>query len=114
MGFMITMEEFEELYDNCDEIIYTNSMDDRKLKFIEVSDVFIIAPGGIGTLDEFFEVITLKKLKKHDKPIIILNVNHFFDIMLNMLNTMVEERFIDDEILFTVADNVEDAVELFN
>ena len=69
-------------------------MDIRKKEFLNNSDAFIITPGGIGTLDEFFEVITLKKLKKHSKPIIIFNINHFFDKMLDMLNEMSKQGFL--------------------
>ena len=110
------MDKFEELYANCDEIIYTESMYDRKLKFVEYSEAFIISPGGIGTLDEFFEVLTLKKLLIHNKPIIIFNMNNFFDKMMNMINTMVNEGFIrkDDENLFVVKDSVEEIIEYIN
>ena len=53
------MEEFEGMCSDCDEFIYTKSMDERKNLFVKHSDAFIIAPGGIGTLDEFFEIIVL-------------------------------------------------------
>ena len=54
------MGEFEAICEDCDEFIYTKSMDERKNLFLEHSDAFIIGPGGIGTLDEFFEIIVLK------------------------------------------------------
>lgn len=106
------MDEFEELFEYCDEIIYTKTMNERKTKFIDSSDLFIISPGGIGTLDEFFEAITLKKLKKHNKPIIILNVNHFFDNLLNMLDEMVELGFIieSDKKMVTVTTDIDETV----
>lgn len=108
------MGDFEELFENCDETIFTKSMDERKLKFLNCSDLFIISPGGIGTLDEFFEVYTLKKLKKHEKPIIIFNLNHFFDNMLIMLNAMIEDGFIEDEELFIVVESLDELVEHLN
>lgn len=109
------MSEFEELFEYCDEIIYTKTMNERKIKFIDNSDLFIISPGGIGTLDEFFEALTLKKLKKHDKPIIILNINHFYDNLLNMLDEMLELGFISeaDKKMVTVTSNVEEVINLF-
>lgn len=61
-------------------------MDERKNKFLENSDVFIISPSGIGILDEFFEIIALKKLKQHDNEIIIFNINHFSDKMIEMID----------------------------
>ena len=85
---------FEPLEDNCTEFINVDSMDERKRKFEELSDVFIISPGGLGTLDEFFEIATLKKLKKHNKEIIIFNLDHFFDTMLKMIDEMDEKGFL--------------------
>jgi hypothetical protein len=101
--------EFEPLCEECSEFIYVDSMDERKQKFLENSDAFIISPGGIGTLDEFFEIITLKKLKQHDKPIIVFNVNHFYDTMLKMLDEMGEKGFLykQDEI-FKVATTIDE------
>lgn len=108
------MTEFEDLFDKCDECIYTESMAERKYEFIDKSDIFIIAPGGIGTLDEFFEVITLKKLKYHDKRILIFNIDNFFDKMLDMLENMVFEGFIHKEDFdnIEVTDNVKDTIRL--
>lgn len=110
------MIEFEELYEKCDEVIYTKSMDDRKLNFVEHSDLFIISPGGIGTLDEFFEVLTLKKVKKHDKKIIILNVDHFFDKLLDLLNDMVDKGFVNktDMEMIIVTSNVDETMNYLN
>ena len=81
---------FEPLCEKCNEFIYVDSMDERKNKFVENSDAFIISPGGIGTLDEFFEIITLKKLKQHDKEIIVFNIDGFFNKMFEMIDEMVE------------------------
>ncbi len=109
------MGEFEDLFTDYDTIIYTLSMDERKQKFISSSDSFLIVPGGIGTLDEFFEVLTLKKLKKHDMDIVIFNMNHFFDKMLDMLNSMMEEGFVDRDIneLFVVTYSIDETVNAF-
>ena len=85
---------FEPLCKQCDEFIYVDSMDERKKKFLENSDAFIITPGGIGTLDEFFEIITLRKLKQHDKEIIVFNIEGFFDKMLEMIDEMSEKGFL--------------------
>ncbi len=65
------IDEFDTLENNCTSFIYTETMDERKNFFLMNSDAFIIAPGGIGTLDEFFEAITLKALNQHDKKIVI-------------------------------------------
>jgi hypothetical protein len=86
--------DFEPLCENCTDFIYVDSMDERKQEFLNNSDAFIIAPGGIGTLDEFFEIITLKKLRRHDKKIIVFNINHFYDTMLEMIDEMGEKGFL--------------------
>ena len=82
------------LYDKCTEFVYTETMRERKKILEERSDGFVIAPGGIGTLDEFFEILTLKQLNRHNKPIAIFNVDGYYDDMLNLLEKMVENRFM--------------------
>ena len=103
---------FEPLCEECSEFIYVETMDERKNKFLENSDAFIISPGGIGTLDEFFEIITLKKLKQHNKPIIIFNVDNFFGKMFEMIDEMAEKGFLyKQEELFKIATDID---EIFN
>lgn len=100
---------FEPLCEKCSEFIYVDTMDERKNKFLENSDAFIISPGGIGTLDEFFEIITLKKLKKHNKPVIVFNIDNFFDKMLEMIDEMGEKGFLyKQEKLFEIANSIEE------
>jgi len=99
---------FEPLCEKCNEFIYVDSMDERKNKFVENSDAFIISPGGIGTLDEFFEIITLKKLKQHDKEIIVFNIDGFFNKMFEMIDEMGERGFLyKQEELFKIANDIE-------
>lgn len=104
---------FEPLCDECSEFMYVDSMDERKNKFVENSDAFIISPGGIGTLDEFFEIITLKKLKQHDKEIIVFNISCFFDTMLKMIDEMSEKGFLyKQEHIFKVAYSIDEIFEI--
>lgn len=106
------IDNFEPLCRECREFIYVDSMDERKQKFLENSDAFIISPGGIGTMDEFFEIITLRKLHQHDKEIIVFNINHFYDTMLKMIDEMGEKGFLyKQEELFKVATTID---EIFN
>ncbi|MBQ6098400.1 MAG: TIGR00730 family Rossman fold protein [Methanobrevibacter sp.] len=101
--------DFEPLCKECSEFIYVDTMDERKAEFVKNSDAFIISPGGIGTLDEFFEIITLKKLKQHDKEIIIFNIDHFFDKMLEMIDEMGEKGFLyKQEDIFKTANTLEE------
>ena len=90
-------------------------MDERKQKFLENSDAFIISPGGIGTLDEFFEIITLRKLNQHNKEIIVFNINNFYDTMLKMIDEMDEKGFLyKQEELFKVATTVDEIFDYLN
>lgn len=103
------IDDFEPLCRECSKLIYVDSMDERKQKFLENSDAFIISPGGIGTMDEFFEIITLRKLHQHDKEIIVFNINHFYDTMLKMIDEMGEKGFLyKQEELFKVATTIDE------
>ena len=108
------ISEFDDDFKNCNEYIKTDSMDERKKLFLEKSDVFVIVPGGIGTLDEFFEVVTLKYLHRHSKKIVLFNINHFYDSMVLMLERMHDEGFIREGALdiFSVADSLDEVFEL--
>ncbi|MBE6508210.1 MAG: TIGR00730 family Rossman fold protein [Methanobrevibacter sp.] len=106
------INDFEPLCENCSEFIYVDTMDERKKKFEENSDAFIISPGGIGTLDEFFEIVTLKKLKQIDSEIIIFNIAGFYDKMIEMIDEMDEKGFLyKQEELFKTADRIDEIFE---
>ncbi len=79
------------------KLFTTQNMHERKLKLQELSDGFIALPGGLGTLEELFEIITWLQLGLHSKPIGILNVNHFYDDLLLMLEKMVKKGFLSME-----------------
>ena len=84
------------LYEYCDEMVYTDTMRERKQIMDERSDAFVVTPGGIGTYEEFFEMYTLKQLGRHQKPIIIFNIGGYYDRLLEMLRYTVEERFMQE------------------
>lgn len=79
------------------ELIIVDTMHERKLKMHELADGFIAIPGGYGTLEELFEIITWGQLGLHQKPIGILNVNGFFESLLQFLDTMVACGFLKQE-----------------
>ncbi len=81
----------------CTEVIHTETMRERKRLLDEKSDAFIITPGGIGTFDEFFEILTLKQLGRHNKAICIYNINNYFDSVLNMMQVGVDQNFITND-----------------
>ena len=82
------------LFDGCDETVYTENMRERKQIMEERSDAFIVAPGGIGTYEEFFEIYTLKQLGRHAKPIVLFNTAGYYDGLLSMLRHTVEQHFM--------------------
>lgn len=73
------------------------SMHDRKSLMAELSDGFIALPGGLGTIEEFFEVLTWAQLDIHDKPCGILNINGYFDCLIEFLDYTVSQKFIEKE-----------------
>ena len=79
------------------EMFVTTNMRSRKAKMEELSDAFIILPGGIGTLEEFFEIWTGSKLGYHSKPIVVCDPFGTFELMRTALNYLVEGEFIDAE-----------------
>ena len=102
-------------FKNCTDYIYTDTMRERKREMEENSEGFIMAPGGIGTLDEFFEILTLKQLGRHNKPIALYNVNGYYDELENLMNTSIAEQFITQDCkdlykLFTNIDEMLDYV----
>ena len=82
------------LFEECTEFIYTETMRERKAIMEEKSDAFIVLPGGIGTYEEFFEMLTLKQLGRHSKPMAMLNTRSYYDPMAAMLQNTVDEGFM--------------------
>ena len=94
-------------------MIFTETMRERKQRMQEESDACIVLPGGIGTLEEFFEILTLKQLGRDDRAIVLLNTLGAFDAMLRMLEELAERRFMSKNCLelYFVADTPEQAME---
>lgn len=82
------------LYPHCTRFIYTETMRERKAIMEEESDAFIVLPGGIGTYEEFFEMLTLKQLGRHGKPMAMLNTRGYYGPMNAMLQNTVDEGFM--------------------
>ena len=100
------------LYDRCDEMVYTDTMRERKQVMEERADAFIVTPGGIGTYEEFFEIYTLKQLGRHGKPIVIYNIGGYYDQLLAMLEHTVAQGFMRPASLelYMVAENPSQAL----
>ena len=101
------------LFQNCDEYIFTDTMRERKQIMEEKSDAFIVTPGGIGTFEEFFEILTLRQLNRHNKPIAILNINGYYSHMIAFLNNAAENNFMSKENLnlYFLSDNIDEILD---
>ena len=84
-------------HDRLSHLEVVATMHERKARMAELSDAFIALPGGIGTLEELFEIYTWSQLKFHQKRIGLLNTGHFFDPLIQLLDHMVEENFLGTE-----------------
>ena len=83
------------LYREATEYHSPDTMRERKKLLEDKADVFVMVPGGIGTFDEFFEIITLRSLARHNKPVAIYNVDGYYDLLLGMLEKCEEEGFVN-------------------
>jgi uncharacterized protein (TIGR00730 family) len=92
------------------QLILVDSMHERKTKMNELCDGVIALPGGFGTLEEFFEMLTWGQLGLHQKPVAILNVNGFYDSLIDLVQTMVDKgllKEVNKKMLLT-SDNIDD------
>jgi len=89
------------------EMVITSNMHERKQKMADLSDGFVVLPGGFGTLEEFFEVLTWLQLGLHGKPIGVLNVGGYYDHLFAQMEVMVQHRFLkqsNKDLVFNEAD----------
>lgn len=93
------------------ELHIVDSMHTRKQMMVDRADAFVVLAGGLGTLDEFFELLTWKQLGLHDKPIVLVNINGYWTKMLDAIRHIADVGFMrtDDLNTFLVVDTVEEA-----
>lgn len=103
------IQELEVEHTGLTELHVVDSMHTRKRMMFDRSDAFVVLPGGLGTLDETFEIITWKQLGLHDKPVVIVDADGYWRPMLDMLNHMIDSGFARTEhlSLFRVVDDVD-------
>ena len=85
----------EVAHQGLSELIVVKTMHERKKRMADLTDLFIVLPGGMGTLDEMAEILTWKQLGLIDKPVGLLNVNGYFDPLIQQLERMVKEGFLN-------------------
>lgn len=106
--------EAEIAHPGLSELIVVETMHQRKMKMNELSEGVITLPGGFGTMEEFFEMLTWAQLGLHRKPIGILNINGFYDELLIMIRTMVQKGFLKEIYLelLLVSDSIPDLLDM--
>lgn len=87
------LQKSEIGHDDISELIVVDSMHERKRLMFERSDAFVVLPGGFGTLDETFEILTWKQLHLHEKPIVIVNVEGYWDPLRNLIEHTISEGY---------------------
>ena len=104
----------EVAHNGLTELYEVDTMHTRKFKMAELAEAFVAMPGGCGTLDEFFEIFTWAQINLHTKPVILLNINGFYNALLEHFDKMIEEGFVPEahRALVKVARNVEEVLEL--
>lgn len=90
------MVDLEWAHPGLDELVITESMHERKMKMIEDVDAVVALPGGSGTLEELIETMTLKRLGLFLQPIILLNLNGFYDPLIQQFERFIDEKFMDE------------------
>ena len=97
-------------HDKVTELIIVSSMHERKTMMSELADAFAVLPGGLGTLDETFEIITWKQLRLHDKPILLIDVDGYWQPLEQLINSIVDRGFAHDDCakLFTIVPGIDD------
>ena len=95
------------------QVIITKDMRERKATMEKYADIFVAAPGGFGTFEEIFEILVAKQLGYHNKPVIFLNFDNYYENMLRMFNTVYENKFAKEDMksLYYIADTPEEMFE---
>lgn len=106
-------ENIEEIFECCDELILTETMRERKQIMEDKAEAFIVVPGGIGTYEEFFEILTLKQLCRHKKPIAVYNILGYYNELNAAILSAIEKEFIKDNCreLYFISDDLDKIIE---
>lgn len=108
--------KLEARHDKVTELHVVPNMHVRKMMMAEKADAFIVMPGGLGTLDETFEILTWRYLGIHNKPVIIANIDGYWQPMLDLIHHMAQYRFVREEHLktFSVANSVDEIFQILD
>ncbi|MFC3745297.1 TIGR00730 family Rossman fold protein [Paenibacillus sp. GCM10012306] len=109
----------EIAHNHLTELIVVDSMHERKAKMAELADGFIALPGGPGTLEEYFEIFTWGQLGLHEKPLGLLNIEQYYDALINMFDHIAAEKFMQEKyrsmvLVDTTAKGILDQFDAYN
>lgn len=107
------LKQKEIAHEGLTRLILVETMHERKIRMHELSDAIIALPGGFGTMEEFFEMLTWAQLGLHKKPVALLNINGFYDPLITLIQTMVSKGFLKEiyQSMLISADNIGDLLE---
>lgn len=108
------LQDKELINERLTELHVVSSMHERKQMMADRSDAFVVLPGGFGTLDEFFEILTWRQLGLHDKPILLVNINGYWDPLMSMIDRLMSDGFARAEhrSCFSTVERVEDLTDI--
>lgn len=106
------LTHIEQAYLEISDLVIVDSMHTRKRRMFDMADAFCVLPGGMGTMDETFEILTWKQLRLHNKPIVLVNDRGYWTPLLTLFDSIIGNGFASPatERLYTVVDSVEDVL----
>ena len=112
--FPRSLRNIENEHKSLSEITIVDTMHERKQNMFERSDAFIVFPGGFGTMDEMFEIITWKQLMIHDKPVVIFNYEGYWTPLIELMKNIIENGFAKPEVAtyYHVVDELEEIIDV--
>lgn len=111
--FPVSLRHIESEHQNLTEIIMVQGMHERKQTMFDHSDAIVVLPGGFGTMDEMFEILTWKQLRFHDKPVVIFNHLGYWDPLVSLMDNIINTGFARGETrgLYKVAETLDEVFE---
>ena len=105
-------ERLAHIFEDCTELIFTKNMAERKATMEDRADAFIVVPGGVGTFEELFQVVTLKQLGRHTKPIALYDINGYYSKLAEFLEIAYGEKFVRQSCkeLYAILDDAEEVL----
>lgn len=103
------LRDVEKMHQDVQNLIVVETMHQRKQRMAEMADAFVILPGGFGTMDEFFEILTWRQLGLHDKPILLVNMDGYWAHLISLIEEMLTKKFISPEDItqFVIIDSID-------